>query len=107
MSLLELFCHIDDFCQEFEKQWHSELLESGLRQRRRQSQMGLSEMLTLMVYFHQSHYRDFNAFYTSHVETFLRREFPKLLGYSRFVQLMPNLLILTIPQFYGQESYLQ
>ena len=89
MSLLELFCSIDDFCQSFEKHWHSELLESGLRQRRRQSQMALSEMLSLMVYFHQSHYRDFKAYYTQHVETFLRGEFPKLLSYSRFVQLCP------------------
>ena len=93
MSLLELCCSIDDFCQSFEKHWHSELLESGLRQRRRQSQMALSEMLSLMVYFHQSHYRDFKAYYTQHVETFLRGEFPKLLSYCRFVQLMPSLLV--------------
>jgi hypothetical protein len=93
MSLLELFCHIDDFCQDFEKQWHRELLESGLRQRRRQSQMALSEMLTLMVYFHQSHYRDFKAYYTEHVQGHLNSEFPKLLSYSRFVQVMPSLLI--------------
>lgn len=93
MSLLELFCSIDDFCQSFEKQWQSELLESGLRQRRRQSQMSLSEMLCLMVYFHQSHYRDFKAYYTQHVEVYLQREFPKLLSYNRFVQLMPSLLV--------------
>jgi len=93
MSLLELFCHIDDFCQEFEKEWQKELLESGLRQRRRQRQMALSEMLTLMVYFHQSHYRDFKAYYGEHVQVYLNSEFPKLLSYNRFVQLMPSLLV--------------
>ena len=93
MSLLELFCHIDDFCQNFEKQWHSELLESGLRQRQRPSSLCLSEMLTIIVNFHQSHYRHFKAYYTEHVQVFLRAEFPRLLSYSRFVQLMPDLLI--------------
>lgn len=93
MSLLELFCHIDDFCQDFEKQWHRELLASGLRQRQRPSRLSLSEMLTIMVYFHQSQYRHFKAYYTEHVQVFLNTEFPRLLSYSRFVQLMPDLVL--------------
>ena len=30
MSLLELFCQIDDFCQDFEKQWHTGFMTSLL-----------------------------------------------------------------------------
>jgi hypothetical protein len=93
MSLLELFCHIDDFCQSYEKAWQAELLTSGLRQRQRQKTMSLSEMLTIVVYFHQSQYRHFKAYYCEHVQTYLRAEFPQLLSYNRFVQLMPNLLL--------------
>ena len=30
-SLEELFCHIDDFCQQFEPKWHSLLLGEGVQ----------------------------------------------------------------------------
>lgn len=93
MSLLELFCHIDDFCQIFEKHWQSQLLESGCRQRQRPSTLSLSEMLTIMVYFHQSQYRHFKAYYTEHVLVYLNSEFPQLLSYNRFVQRLPSLVI--------------
>jgi hypothetical protein len=93
MSLLELFCHIDDFCQSHEKVWQAELLKSGLRQRQRQKSMSLSEMLTIVVYFHQSQYRHFKAYYSQHLQVYLTAEFPTLLSYNRFVQLMPSLLL--------------
>ncbi|MBO1347695.1 MAG: hypothetical protein EBE86_009990 [Hormoscilla sp. GUM202] len=34
-SLEELFCHIDDFCQEFEPQWQKQMLSHGLKTRKR------------------------------------------------------------------------
>jgi hypothetical protein len=92
-SLVELFCEVDDFCQVFVPRWEQHLLGSGHRQRRRAKQMHLSEMMTIVIDFHQSHYRDFKAYYTQHVSVHLRREFPTLLSYSRFVSLMPHILI--------------
>jgi hypothetical protein len=64
MSLLELFCDVDDFCQHFEPKWEQYQLESGLRQRRRQSRLSLSEVMTIVIHFHQSNYRTFKAYYT-------------------------------------------
>jgi hypothetical protein len=93
MSLLELFCHIDDFCQSHEKTWQNDLLASGLKQRQRPKNMSLSEMLTVVVYFHQSQYRHFKAYYTEHLQVYRTGEFPRLLSYNRFVQLMPSLLV--------------
>ena len=52
MSVLELFCDIDDFCQEFFPQWERELLASGARQRRRGGQLYPSEIMTILVHFH-------------------------------------------------------
>jgi hypothetical protein len=37
MSLLELFCDVDDFCQDFEPKWETYQLEIGLRKRRQKS----------------------------------------------------------------------
>ncbi len=92
MSLLDLFCKIDDFCQEFEVGWHQQLVSDGVKKRRRLGTMSLSEMMTIVVYFHQQGYRNFKTFYLLYVHRHLRAEFPRLLSYTRFVQLMPHLV---------------
>ena len=92
MSLLELFVSVDDFCQVFLPVWERTLLEAGSRKRRRAGQLSVSEMMTIIIYFHQSHYRTFKAYYTEHVCQHLRGEFPKLVSYERFVILMPSVL---------------
>ena len=93
MSLLQLFCHIDDFCREFEPKWQDRRLTEGQALRRRSTRLSLSEMMTLVVHFHQKRFRDFKTYYTQYVQIYLRREFPKLISYGRFVQLLPRILI--------------
>ena len=93
MNLVELFCHVDDFCQAFERQWIGHQLTTGRRRRRRAGRLCLSEIMTLLIWFHQSHYRDFKAFYLHQVCRHLRDAFPRLVSYGRFVELMPSTLI--------------
>lgn len=93
MSLLELFCHVDDFCQSFEPQWQRSLVQQGVRQRSRQTQLSMSEIMTIVIHFHHSHYRDFKHYYCEHVLTHLRGEFPRAVSYQRFVELLPRILI--------------
>jgi hypothetical protein len=93
MSILELFCSVDDFWLQFAPNWQKSLITSGQRKRLRPTQMHPSEMMTIMILFHQSHYRTFKAFYTEDVQHHLRRDFPTLLSYQRFVELMPTLLV--------------
>ena len=93
MHLDELFCDIDDFCQLFLPAWHRQLLSSGERQRRRASRLTLSEIMTILVYFHQSQYRNFKVFYLLHLSRHCRGEFPHLLSYTRFVALIPTALM--------------
>lgn len=93
MSLLELFCHVDDFCQEV-KATHHKRLVSRTGQRVRQPDLSESEMITILIHFHQSGYRHFKAYYIDYVQKHLRAEFPDLVSYSRFIQLMPRQLIL-------------
>ncbi len=90
MSLLELYCAVDDFCQAFAPKWQQMLLGQGLRQRRRESKLNLSEWMTIIIHFHQSGYRTFKHYYLRHVCTNLRQEFPALVSYARFVELMPQ-----------------
>jgi hypothetical protein len=93
MSLLQLFCHVDDFCRLFQPQWQANLLAQRVQVRRRERSLSLSEIMTILIVFHQSHYRDFKAFYTQHVLVHLRGEFPGLVSYTRFVEFIPSTLI--------------
>ena len=49
--------------------------------------------MTILILFQQSGYRTFKAFYTQHVQTHLSEDFPGLLSYNRFVELMPRFLV--------------
>ena len=88
MELVALFYLIDEFCQEFEPKWKAERIASGLARRNKPYRMSLSEILTIIVHFHQSHHRNFKHYYLDYVSTQLRSDFPNLVSYSRFVELM-------------------
>jgi hypothetical protein len=92
-ALIELFCDLDDFCRQFLPDWHGRQVMAGERQRRRASRLAASEIMTLLVYFHQSQYRNFKAYYLLHVSSHLREAFPGLTSYSRFIALIPAVLI--------------
>jgi len=89
-SLVELFVAVDDFWQSIRTEWYQHLLTSGECQRIRPTRMSESEMMTIIILFHQSHYRNFKAFYHKEVCKHLKDEFPKRLSYNRFVALMPR-----------------
>jgi len=86
--LLGIFCAIDDFCKAFSRFWRRFLLTSGVAKRIKPSSLCLSEVMTIMVYFHISRYRTFKDYYIKHVCPHLRAEFPGLVSYNRFVELM-------------------
>ena len=92
MSLLELFCAVDDFWQAFAPHWKASQLATG-RQRLRTGQLCPSEIMTILIHFHQSQYRTFKAYYTEHVQAHLRSEFPRLISYQRFVALIPSMQV--------------
>jgi len=92
-SLVELFCAVDDFCKVFVPLWQKQMVSSGERQRLRKRSLSISEIMTILIHFHQSHYRDFKAYYNEYVLERLRSEFPGLVSYSRFVEFIPSVLI--------------
>lgn len=90
MSLLELFYDVDTFCQAFLPHWHQELRAHGQRTRQRTGQLAMSEVMTILIYFHQMRFRDFKTYYLAYVLGHLRPEFPQAVSYQRFVELMPS-----------------
>ena len=89
-SLTELFCLIDDFCRRFEPAWERRQLTAGAQKRRRRSALSLSELMTLVVLFHQLRFRQFKCFYLDYACRHLRTAFPTLPSYPRCVELLPR-----------------
>ena len=92
MSLLALFCEVDDFCIVFEQYLETHRVGQTKGKRGPKPALSLSEIMTIIIHFHQSNYRHFKAYYTEHVMVHLRSEFPGLVSYNRFVELMPGAL---------------
>jgi hypothetical protein len=53
MSLLELFCHVDDFCQQFRCN-NPQQLTNKTGQRVRKPSLSDSEIMTIVIHFHQN-----------------------------------------------------
>lgn len=92
MSVLELFCDVDDFMLSFVPPMKVSQLITG-KQRRRAGQLWPSEIVTILIYFHQSHYRTFKAYSTEYIQVYLTSEFPHLVSYTRFVALIPTMML--------------
>ncbi len=86
-QIIAIFCEIDDFCNEYEEYCcHNSLPETTGPSKK--SRLALSEIMTIIVYFHLSHYRTFKWYYKNYVSEHLRGYFPNLVSYTRFVELM-------------------
>lgn len=96
IPLTEIFCEVDDFYRTLESTPPPALLPSGDTVNPPMIMppctLSPSEMMTLVIAFHLSHYRTFKHFY-AHVQEYWRAEFPGLVSYPRFVALQPYLLI--------------
>lgn len=93
LSLEELFCSVDDFCTSFEPHWRQQLLGFGLQLRHRPRGLSLSEMMTILIGFHQSCYRNFKTYYQEKVQTEWADAFPGLVSYQRFIEWVPGTLV--------------
>ena len=95
MPIISLFSEIDDFFLAFEKQMMPQSLpvSDPAKKRRRTRRLHTSEVMTILVDFHQSRYRSFKHSYQKHVAVHLRWAFPYLVSYNRFVELMSEALL--------------
>jgi hypothetical protein len=55
--------------------------------------LGLSEIMTILIGFHQSSSRNFKAYYHNQVQANWQQVFPGLVSYGRFVEWMPSALL--------------
>jgi IS5 family transposase len=86
VDIVTLFCEIDDFYKVFEQV--SKRRQIGARRvRNRKSQLSPAEVMTILVMYHESGYKNLKSFYLREIGLHRRREFPRLVSYNRFVEL--------------------
>src|SRR3982750_682134 len=91
--MVTVFCDIDDFCRSLLTAKFPALPSDSAPRRARANSLSLSEVMTILVWFHASHYRTFKHFYLGSVLPEKRAEFPALPSYTRFVELIPMTLL--------------
>ena len=92
-NLIGLFCIVDDFCNIFEPEWNKSLIETKIKKRIKPSNLTTSEVMTIIILFHQSCYRNFKTFYIEHVSKHLLKYFQQLVSYTRFVELTKSVIV--------------
>jgi len=92
-KITQIFCDVDDFCMKFEPEWEQILLQQGEKKRRRSVCLSTSEIITLLIIAQQSGYRNFKWFYQKKAIPDLKKEFPALPSYNRFIELIPRVLV--------------
>ena len=80
------------------------MLAAGARQRLRPTRVHPREIMPLAILFQQAHSRTFKAFYTEHAQQHLRGEFPHLVSYTRFVELLPTVLVPLVVYLHTQRG---
>lgn len=88
-QLVGIFCQIDDFCKELD-QYSEHYLLTGPSKGRRGPAGGLaiSEVMTILVMFQMSKFRDFKNFYTGFLTVYHKSYFPRMPSYERFIAIM-------------------
>ena len=92
-NLDAIFVDVDDFCQAFLPAWQKHLISSGQKLRNKPSRLSVSEVMTIVIAFHQSGFRDFKTYYCQFVCRYLSAEFPRLVSYIRMLKLMQTILV--------------
>jgi hypothetical protein len=91
--ITEIFYHVDNFCKEYKKH----LKKIGIKfndknKRGPKEKLNLSEIMTIVVYFHHSKMRTFKDYYL-YLKAYHSQAFRNLVSYSRMVELQKEALV--------------
>ena len=88
-KITEIFCVVDEFCKEFDKEIDRKSLLSpnGKPRRYRKASLSESEIMTILIAFQFGSFRNFKHYYLFYIRQHLRSYFPDAVSYNRFVEL--------------------
>jgi hypothetical protein len=91
--LTEIYFDVDEFCKQNSVFLLSLLKAQGYYTKRYPCQLTLSEVMTILIYYHYSGYKNFKSYYIQLVSKQLRKDFPDLVAYHRFLELIPRAIL--------------
>ena len=107
MEQIAIFCDTDDFCRAYEEYCRNKLLMDKEEVVPR-TRMSLSEIMTILIMYHLSGYKTFKWYYTKYVMIHHRKDYPDIVSYNRFVEIMKfalvPLILYTIKARFGKCS---
>lgn len=97
-QLTRIFCELDDFCKEFERYRKGNLLPSPspTSQRGPACSLNDSEIMTVLILFQSSRWRDFKNYYNHFLTTYYKTAFPTLPSYNRFIAILSRVIFLLV-----------
>lgn len=94
MDIVELYVILDDFCKKFMPRYIKLLKNKGIKVRNKSCVLEMSEIILIIALFPDSGYKCFKWYYIEKVCNSYRTYFPNLPSYNRFVELMPESLLI-------------
>jgi hypothetical protein len=92
-QLVSIFCEIDDFCKELDNYLSGKLLTGPSKsQRGPECSLSISEIMTILILFQSTRFRDFKNFYQGFVSRYWHDYFPSLPSYPRFIVLIRRVI---------------
>lgn len=89
-KITDIFYLVDEFCHHFNQSIQKHTLGNKPK---RKPKMSDSEVITLMVLFHNGSFRNMKHFYLHYVKVHLKHLFPHTVSYNRFVELMQSVAL--------------
>ena len=91
--LISTFCRVDDFCIVYKK--HLKRKQIGKQNNRQygcKAKLSTSEIMTILIMFQITHYRNFKSYYNEFISIYWKEYFPTIPSYNRFVEIIPQAL---------------
>jgi hypothetical protein len=88
-NVVEIFYYVDEFCKELFRMIPQRSLSRDITKKTRNRKCRLldSKVITIIIMFHQMHYRGMKFFYINYIQRYCRDLFPEAVSYNRFVEL--------------------
>lgn len=86
-KITEIYFMVDEFCKNFEQELSKHVVGNPSK---RPPTLSTSEVMTIMILFHDKGYKCMKHFYINYVQTHMTSMFPKTVSYNRFTELMQS-----------------
>jgi hypothetical protein len=86
-KITEIYCLTHDFYKEFNAALSDKIVGNKAK---KEPILSPSEVITIMILFHDKGYRNMKHFYTQYVQKHLTHLFPRTVSYNRFTEIMQS-----------------